>query len=180
MRFPELEVGHAAARVHHASRRCGRRLAAYCGRAEIAAPDWVACVRRRHLRSNRSSLKDALAQAGLVDGSNIEIVFRYANGISDRLAELAAELVAQKPDLLLAVGGDVIKPLFEASKGSIYRNLASSLSGAGRIAEAKQAFAEVMLRYPDLTVSKFRQAMVVSPATMNRMAENLRKLGLPD
>jgi len=65
------------------------------------------------------SLKDALAQAGLVDGRTIEIVFRYANGISDRLAELAAELVAQKPDLLLAVGGDVIKPLFEASKGSI-------------------------------------------------------------
>jgi adenylate cyclase len=64
--------------------------------------------------------------------------------------------------------------------GWIYRNLASSLSGAGRIAEAKQAFAEVMLRYPDLTVSKFRQAMVVSPATMNRMAESLRKLGLPD
>ena len=36
-----------------------------------------------------------------------------------RLAELAAELVAQKPALLLAVGGDVIKPLFEASKGNI-------------------------------------------------------------
>jgi putative ABC transport system substrate-binding protein len=65
------------------------------------------------------SLKEALAQAGLVDGRNIEIIFRYANGISDRLAELAAELVAQNPDLLLAVGGDVIKPLFEASKGSI-------------------------------------------------------------
>jgi putative ABC transport system substrate-binding protein len=45
------------------------------------------------------SLKDALAQAGLVDGRNIEIIFRYANGVSDRLAELAAELVAQKPDL---------------------------------------------------------------------------------
>jgi putative ABC transport system substrate-binding protein len=65
------------------------------------------------------SLKDALAQAGLVDSRNIEIVFRYANGVSDRLAELAVELVAQKPDLLLAVGGDVIKPLFDASKGSI-------------------------------------------------------------
>jgi ABC-type uncharacterized transport system substrate-binding protein len=65
------------------------------------------------------SLKDALAQAGLVDGRNIEIIFRYANGVSDRLAELAAELVAQKPDLLLAIGGDVIKPLFEASNGSI-------------------------------------------------------------
>ena len=63
------------------------------------------------------SLKDALAQAGLVDGRNIEIVFRYANGVSKRLAELAAELVAQKPALLLAVGGDVINSLFEASKG---------------------------------------------------------------
>ena len=65
------------------------------------------------------SLKNALAQTGLVDGRNIEIVFRYANGKSDQLAGLASELVAQKPDLLVAIGGDVIKPLFEASKGGI-------------------------------------------------------------
>jgi putative ABC transport system substrate-binding protein len=65
------------------------------------------------------SLKDALAQAGLVDGRNIEIVFRFAHGRLDRLPELSAELVAQKPNLLLAVGGDLIKPLFEASKGAI-------------------------------------------------------------
>jgi adenylate cyclase len=62
----------------------------------------------------------------------------------------------------------------------IYRNLASVLSGAGRVDEAKQAFAVMMLTYPDLTVSKFKQAMVFSPAALNRMAENLRKLGLPD
>ena len=62
----------------------------------------------------------------------------------------------------------------------IYRNLASVLSGAGRADEAKQAFAVMMLTYPDLTVSKFKQAMVFSPAVLNRMAENLRKLGLPD
>jgi adenylate cyclase len=62
----------------------------------------------------------------------------------------------------------------------IYRNLASVLSGAGRVDEAKQAFAVMMLTYPDLTVSKFKQAMVFSPAVLNRMAENLRKLGLPD
>jgi adenylate cyclase len=62
----------------------------------------------------------------------------------------------------------------------IYRNLASSLSGAGRIEEAKQAYAEMMRSYPDLTVSKFKQAMVFSPAALERMAENLRMLGLPD
>jgi adenylate cyclase len=62
----------------------------------------------------------------------------------------------------------------------IYRNLASTLSGAGRIEEAKQAFAEMLRSYPDLTVSKYKQAMVFSNTALDRMAENLRKLGLPD
>ena len=44
----------------------------------------------------------------------------------------------------------------------------------------KLAFAEMMRSYPDLTISKFKQAMVFSAATLDRMAENLRKLGLPD
>src|SRR4029079_4738874 len=65
------------------------------------------------------SLKDALAQVGLVDGRNIEIIFRYANGVSDRPCDLDARHVAAQPALLLAIGGDVIKPLFEASKGGI-------------------------------------------------------------
>jgi len=65
------------------------------------------------------SLKDALAQAGLFDGRNIEIVFRYANGRPDRLAELSAELIAQKPSLLLGIGSPVVMPLFEASKGGV-------------------------------------------------------------
>jgi adenylate cyclase len=64
--------------------------------------------------------------------------------------------------------------------GWIYRNLASALSGAGRVEEAKHAFAEMMRNYPDLTVAKFRQAMVFSTVPLNRMAENLRKLGLPN
>ena len=38
-----------------------------------------------------------------------------------------------------------------------------------------------MLRgYPALTVSRLRQAMVFSPAFLDRMVDNLRKLGLPD
>jgi adenylate cyclase len=62
----------------------------------------------------------------------------------------------------------------------LYRNIASSLSGAGRVDEAKQAFAEMLRYYPDLTISKFKQAMVCTPATLDRMGENLRKLGLPE
>ena len=63
------------------------------------------------------SLKDALAQIGLVDGANIQIIYRYAKGNPTRLVELANELVAEKPDLLMPLGGDVIKVLFDAIKG---------------------------------------------------------------
>jgi adenylate cyclase len=62
----------------------------------------------------------------------------------------------------------------------IYRNLASSLSGAGRMEEAKEAYALMMSSYPDMTVSRYRQAMVFSATALDRMVENLRKLGLPD
>jgi putative tryptophan/tyrosine transport system substrate-binding protein len=71
------------------------------------------------LRPIDQSLKDALAERGLVDGRRIEVVYRYANGIAAQFPQLAEELVAQKPDLLLAIGGDIIKALFDASKGTI-------------------------------------------------------------
>ena len=62
----------------------------------------------------------------------------------------------------------------------IYRNLASSLSGAGRMEEAREAFGRLMEFYPDLTVTKVKTAMVFSQEFMHRMGENLRILGLPD
>jgi adenylate cyclase len=62
----------------------------------------------------------------------------------------------------------------------IYRNLAGALAGAGRADEAKQAFAELMREYPDLTVTKFKQAMVFSKPTLERMAQHLRSLGLAE
>ena len=62
----------------------------------------------------------------------------------------------------------------------IHRNIASSLSAAGRMDEAKQAFDEMMRHYPGLTVAKFRQAMVFSPAILDRMSADLKRLGLPD
>ncbi len=58
--------------------------------------------------------------------------------------------------------------------------MVSSLSGAGRVDEARAGYATLMQAYPDLTVRKFKQAMVFSPAVLDRMAANLRRLGLPD
>ena len=62
----------------------------------------------------------------------------------------------------------------------IYRNLASTLVGAGRMEEAKDAYAKMLRGYPDLNVARFRQAMVFSGPALDRMVEQLKKLGLPD
>jgi adenylate cyclase len=60
----------------------------------------------------------------------------------------------------------------------LYRNLTTSLVGAGQMEQARETFAQMMHHYPDLTVSKFRQAMVFSGPTMERMARQLESLGL--
>lgn len=65
------------------------------------------------------SLKDALAQNGLVDGRTVNILYRFANGDLKRVPALAEELAAQKPDVMIAIGGDLTKALFDASKGNI-------------------------------------------------------------
>lgn len=65
------------------------------------------------------SLIDALSERGYFEGRNLEILFRHANGSPTALATLAVELAAQKPDILIGIGGDVVNALFKASEGVI-------------------------------------------------------------
>jgi putative ABC transport system substrate-binding protein len=65
------------------------------------------------------TLIDALAQRGLFDGRELTLIFRHAGGVPSRLPTLAAELMAEKPDLLMALGGDVIGALLDASSGTV-------------------------------------------------------------
>ena len=48
-----------------------------------------------------------LGDLGYVEGRNISLAYRYAEGSAERLPDLAAELVRLKPDVILAIGGDV-------------------------------------------------------------------------
>src|SRR5262245_47649990 len=47
---------------------------------------------------------NALRDLGYVEAKNVIIVQRHADGVLDRLPELAAELVAAKVDLIIALG----------------------------------------------------------------------------
>ena len=46
------------------------------------------------------------ASLGYIEGQNIVIEYRYAEGKSDRYPELAAELVRIKVDIIVVAGGE--------------------------------------------------------------------------
>ena len=48
-----------------------------------------------------------LRALGYLEGKNINIDYRYAEGNADRLPLLAREIAASKPDVIMAFGGDV-------------------------------------------------------------------------
>ena len=57
--------------------------------------------------STRSeAIRLALRERGYIEGQNIAIEYRYAEGKRNRAPELAAELVRLKVDIILAAGGD--------------------------------------------------------------------------
>lgn len=56
---------------------------------------------------NLATFRQALAELGHVEGKNLTTVYRAAHGKPERLAGLAVELAGLKPDVILALGGDV-------------------------------------------------------------------------
>lgn len=62
----------------------------------------------------------------------------------------------------------------------IHRNLAAALLGAGREEEAYASRDALLQAYPDMTIARFKEAMVFSSATLERITAQLRELGVPD
>jgi putative ABC transport system substrate-binding protein len=56
-----------------------------------------------------------LKERGYEDGRNLKIEYRYAEGRSERLPEVVAELVRSKVNLLLGLGGDIAVVLRRAT-----------------------------------------------------------------
>ena len=56
---------------------------------------------------NVAAFREGLRAAGRLEGRNVTLEYRYAEGRAERLPALAAELVTLKPDVIFAMGGDV-------------------------------------------------------------------------
>ena len=56
---------------------------------------------------NLAAFRQGLGELGYVEGKNLTTTYRFAEGKPERLANLAIELAALKPDVIFALGGDV-------------------------------------------------------------------------
>jgi len=65
---------------------------------------------------NTQTLLEGFRQLGYVDGQNVTIEYRYAQGRPERLSELATDLVQTKPDVIFALGGDVTPHVAKATQ----------------------------------------------------------------
>ena len=77
--------------------------------AQQAAPPAIGLLSSRSRADSTRLLdrfKKGLAEAGLTDGQNVTIDYRFADGQYDRLAVLAAELASSPISVLVAVGGE--------------------------------------------------------------------------
>jgi putative ABC transport system substrate-binding protein len=62
------------------------------------------------------TVRRALRDLGYVEGQNLTIEYRSAEGQPERLPDLAADLVRMKPDVVFALGGDVTPAAVKATQ----------------------------------------------------------------
>jgi len=75
--------------------------------------------------ANLAALQRGLGELGYVEGKNLTMLYRFAEGRPERLAALAAELAALQPDVIFAMGGDVA-PFARAATSTIPIVIATS------------------------------------------------------
>src|SRR5947209_7462797 len=68
---------------------------------------YLNCASRGSYAPFVAPFRQGLSETGYVEGQNLAIEYRWAEGSYDRLPALAADLVGRKVDLIATSGGDL-------------------------------------------------------------------------
>lgn len=87
---------------------------------------------------NIAAFKDALADAGYVEGDNVTYVQQDANGQRSNIGLLARSIVDRKPDLIYALGTDLNLALNQLTTGNILFGLMTDPLGSGVVQDLNE------------------------------------------
>ena len=175
-----LGGGNEAARVHQFTQQRGSHVAARCASAaggdpvvgflHYASPDTFAHI--------AEAVRRGLKEAGYVEGQNVTIEYRWADGHYDRLPALAAELVHRQVTVITAGGNvaaqaakaatAVIPIVFTSGADPVWSGLVQSLSRPGaNLTGASSVAAELAVKRLEVIRELLPQArtvaMIVNP-----------------
>jgi putative ABC transport system substrate-binding protein len=146
------------------------------------------------------AFRQGLRELGYVEGQNLVIEYRYAEGRDDRLADLAAELVRLKVDVIVAVAGAAATRAVQHATRTIPIVMAGGIDpvGDGLVASLARpggnttGFSNLTVELPgkrleilkEAVPQSARIAVLANPATagyesaMNNLTVAARALGL--
>jgi putative ABC transport system substrate-binding protein len=121
------------------------------------------------------ALQEGLHELGYVDGQNIVLMYRWAGGKSEKLPDLAADLVRLKVDVLFAVGSQTITAAMAASRTIpiVATDLESDPVEGGYVASFARPGGNVtglFLDLPELTGKWLQLVREVSPQAAAKAA----------
>ena len=85
------------------------------------------------------AFRHGLRELGYVEGKNINIEYRYAEGRSERLPELAEQLVRLKVDVLVGSSSRAARPAKNASATKAFKGIAFEFHAASNVIPPKIA-----------------------------------------
>src|SRR5262249_12385312 len=76
---------------------------------------WVWIGRSAGISPELAGVRQGLKDFGYIEGQNVIVEYRFAEGRRDRIADLVSELVQMRPDVLVGLGNPVITALKNAT-----------------------------------------------------------------
>jgi putative tryptophan/tyrosine transport system substrate-binding protein len=145
-----------------------------------------------------AAFRNGLKEAGFVEGENVTIEYRWAEGQYDRLSALATELVRRQVAVIAATGGSpvalaakaataTIPIVFTVPEDPVRLGLVASLARPGGNATGINFFAGELAAkrlglLRELVPTAARVALLIDPATMDSILEDakaaVRTMGL--
>jgi putative ABC transport system substrate-binding protein len=142
-------------------------------RAQQKAMPVIGLLGNTSTGSNVAAFREGLSETGYVEGQNLTIEYRWAEGQYDRLPALAAELVGHKVDVIVTMSGTVSAlaaknatstiPIVFSTGDPVERGLIASLARpGGNLTGVSIMLTELMPKRLDLLSELVPQAGVIA------------------